>query len=163
MYPPLSDTWEIHSNFSNSLLVYALYSSLHLSLLTFCTLVDHSEAISLFWTTRGFYPWFERFSTLKILVPLFVLWWFIITALWLLLLINSCKLGEIISVTFSDILFVVVFPSIPYNDGSNNRFSRTPKQEDHTCLECHTSKLWCPWHHPMHERSPLSSSTGWDS
>jgi len=54
------------------------------------------------------------------------------------------KLGEIISAAFSDILFVVVFPSIPYNDGSNNRFSRTPKQEDHTCLECHTSKLWCP-------------------
>jgi len=39
----------------------------------FCTLVDHSEAISLVWTTRGFYPWFEGFSTLKILVPLFVL------------------------------------------------------------------------------------------
>jgi len=39
----------------------------------FCTLVDHSGAISLVWTTRGFYPWFEGFSTLKILVPLFVL------------------------------------------------------------------------------------------
>ena len=39
----------------------------------FCTLVDHSEAISLVWTTRGFYPWFEGFFTLKILVPLFVL------------------------------------------------------------------------------------------
>ena len=39
----------------------------------FCTFVDHSEAISLVWTTRGFYPWFEGFSTLKILVPLFVL------------------------------------------------------------------------------------------
>jgi len=39
----------------------------------FCTLVDHSGTISLVWTTRGFYPWFEGFSTLKILVPLFVL------------------------------------------------------------------------------------------
>jgi len=39
----------------------------------FCTLVDHSGAISLVWTTRDFYPWFEGFSTLKILVPLFVL------------------------------------------------------------------------------------------
>ena len=39
----------------------------------FCTLVDHSGAISLVWTTRGFYHWFEGFSTLKILVPLFVL------------------------------------------------------------------------------------------
>jgi len=38
----------------------------------FCTLVDHSEAISLVLMTRGFYPWFEGFSTLKILVPLFV-------------------------------------------------------------------------------------------
>ena len=39
----------------------------------FCTLLDYSEAISLVWTSRSFYPWFEEFSTLKILVPLFVL------------------------------------------------------------------------------------------
>jgi len=38
----------------------------------YCTLVDHSGAISLVWTTRVFYPWFEGFSMLKILVPLFV-------------------------------------------------------------------------------------------
>jgi len=37
-------------------------------------------------------------------------WWFIIAALWLLLLIDSCKLGKIISAAFSGILFVIVFP-----------------------------------------------------
>ena len=36
----------------------------------FCTLVG--GAISLVWTTRGFYRWFEGFSMLKILMPLFV-------------------------------------------------------------------------------------------
>jgi len=70
--------------------------------------------------------------------------WFIIAALWLLLLIDSCKLGEIISAAFSGILFIVVFPiniNIRWENSNSSLFLLTspsspflPKHEFETEL-----------------------------
>ena len=56
-----------------------------------CTSSDHSEAISLVWTTRGFYPYFKGFSMLNKLCLLCAIDLCFCSIFLLVLLISSCK------------------------------------------------------------------------
>ena len=56
-----------------------------------CTSIDHSGAISLVWMTRGFYPYFNRFSTLNKLCLLCVIDFRFCSIFLLVLLISSSK------------------------------------------------------------------------
>ena len=56
-----------------------------------CTSIDHSGAISLVWTTRGFYPYFKGFSTLNKLCLLCAIDFCFCAIFLLVLLISSCK------------------------------------------------------------------------
>ena len=57
----------------------------------FCTSIDHSGAISLVWTTRGFYPYFKGFSTLNKLCLLCAIDFCFCAIFLLVLLISSYK------------------------------------------------------------------------
>ena len=56
-----------------------------------CTSIDHSGAIFLVWTTRGFYPYFKGFSTLNKLCLLCAIDFCFCVIFLLVLLISSSK------------------------------------------------------------------------
>ena len=56
-----------------------------------CTSIDHSGAISLVWTTHGFYPYFKGFFMLNKLCLLCAIDFCFCSIFLLILLISSCK------------------------------------------------------------------------